>query len=376
MNAIDFQSLRRVERKKCRDRRRNKGSTTSDHHDVESKLQVATSSEPCCQYEINTASLNACSLIPLHIPSLLSLPPTSFLSTFDRNEHLVWEDPSSVFYVPNYLCSTGQKQLVDWLLTCLPDNPIESCSNPQQSNGKWTKLKYAGRRVALFDARIQPFPEPLSTLAQQLSQSILSNVLSLFERTMTSESTTSTDAAGARAIKKNILPQINHILINDYDTPEVGILPHTDGPAYEPCTITLSLASNAILKFTRRPYQHDDETVGESNPASASPQQSPTSLENRCSANTDTALDCQHQLWLEAGSLVVFCGEAYSDWLHSILSISKYCGRARDAAVFCDSNKVSHSSFLNQGQKPSPMDRCHKSLSRRISLTFRIARAI
>ena len=38
----------------------------------------------------------------------------------------------------------------------------------------------------------------------------------------------------------------NHALLNDY-APGEGILPHTDGPAYAPCTATLSLGSAAVM---------------------------------------------------------------------------------------------------------------------------------
>ena len=38
----------------------------------------------------------------------------------------------------------------------------------------------------------------------------------------------------------------NHALLNDY-APGEGILPHTDGPAYAPCTATLSLGGAAIM---------------------------------------------------------------------------------------------------------------------------------
>ena len=44
------------------------------------------------------------------------------------------------------------------------------------------------------------------------------------------------------------LPNFNHILINDYP-PGIGIMPHSDGPAYLPKVIVISLASYAIIRF-------------------------------------------------------------------------------------------------------------------------------
>ena len=44
------------------------------------------------------------------------------------------------------------------------------------------------------------------------------------------------------------LPTYNHILINDYP-PGIGIMPHSDGPAYRNRVIVLSLGSYAVINF-------------------------------------------------------------------------------------------------------------------------------
>lgn len=43
----------------------------------------------------------------------------------------------------------------------------------------------------------------------------------------------------------------NHVLINDYAADQ-GILHHTDGPAYYPCAVILSLLSPAVMTFRLR----------------------------------------------------------------------------------------------------------------------------
>ncbi|GAA5834195.1 hypothetical protein JCM5353_006947 [Sporobolomyces roseus] len=87
----------------------------------------------------------------------------------------------------------------------------------------------------------------------------------------------------------------NHCLVNEY-LPSQGILPHTDGPAYLPCTTTISLSSHTILSLRRPPSQ--------------SP--SPSSSEEV------QKLD----IFLPSRSLLVLSGELYREWLHGIQPLS------------------------------------------------------
>ena len=75
----------------------------------------------------------------------------------------------------------------------------------------------------------------------------------------------------------------NHVLINEYNSGE-GIMPHTDGVAYYPCTATVSLGSAALMRFHER----------------------------------GPGARILHELVLRPGSLVLFRDAAYVDLLHSI----------------------------------------------------------
>jgi alkylated DNA repair protein alkB family protein 6 len=87
----------------------------------------------------------------------------------------------------------------------------------------------------------------------------------------------------------------NHVLINEYQ-PADGILPHTDGPSYEPCTATLSLGGDVVLRFAPRVHRKED------------PQ-----------ARLTTRPTDAHAVYLSGrGSLVVFRDDAYRDYGHAI----------------------------------------------------------
>ena len=55
------------------------------------------------------------------------------------------------------------------------------------------------------------------------------------------------------------IPTYNHILINDYP-PGIGIMPHSDGPAYHPKVFVLSLNSYCIINF-QKSYNSSDSKV-------------------------------------------------------------------------------------------------------------------
>ena len=83
--------------------------------------------------------------------------------------------------------------------------------------------------------------------------------------------------------------ELNHVLVNAY-SPGQGILPHEDGPNYQPHVAILSLGGSAVLRF------HEKGGAGEGQ------------------AGARLALS----VLLEPRSLVVFQGELYSKHLHSI----------------------------------------------------------
>ncbi|GAA5992985.1 hypothetical protein JCM10908_000784 [Rhodotorula pacifica] len=102
----------------------------------------------------------------------------------------------------------------------------------------------------------------------------------------------------------------NHCLVNEY-LPGQGIMPHTDGPAYLPCTSTLSLGSHTILHLRSKPAHL------------SSPSSSFTSTtEEGDQARTASIAQVQKiDLFLPARSLVVLTSELYCDWLHGIAPI-------------------------------------------------------
>ncbi|EER11208.1 conserved hypothetical protein [Perkinsus marinus ATCC 50983] len=77
-------------------------------------------------------------------------------------------------------------------------------------------------------------------------------------------------------------PGLNHALVNDYERGCGGIMPHTDGPAYYPVVMIISLGSATVLQFGKSP---DDQEA---------------------------------QVLLPARSLLIFNDEAYHEYLHSI----------------------------------------------------------
>eukprot|EP00968_Pinguiococcus_pyrenoidosus_P012771 scaffold1136_cov260-Pinguiococcus_pyrenoidosus.AAC.2 len=81
----------------------------------------------------------------------------------------------------------------------------------------------------------------------------------------------------------------DHVLVNEYQSDE-GILAHTDGPFYHPCTMTISLLMPAVVRF--RPRLRPEE-IGKV---------------------PNAAVD----MVLEPGSVLLFTGEAYSDWTHEV----------------------------------------------------------
>ena len=80
---------------------------------------------------------------------------------------------------------------------------------------------------------------------------------------------------------------MNHVLVNEYK-PKVGIMAHSDGPLYFPFTIVISLNSSCLLEF----FNKQNFWV----------QKEP----------------CKFKIFVEAGSIYVFCDEAYEIYLHKI----------------------------------------------------------
>lgn len=83
----------------------------------------------------------------------------------------------------------------------------------------------------------------------------------------------------------------NHVLINEYK-PGEGIMPHVDGPAYNPVTATVSLGSHTVLELYKKNEHGEREAV-------------PT-----------------WRILQEPRSLLVTTGDMYVDTLHGISEIT------------------------------------------------------
>jgi len=189
-----------------------------------------------------------------------------------------------------------------------------------EHNGKWTRLKHANRKVALFDGTICNLPSVL----QRLSNTLV--------------------AIGA--FHPSHPP--NHVLINEYQ-PGEGIMPHTDGPAYKSCTATISLGgSDVIFKLWPR-QQHANSELHEHS-ASASTFTSTQSVTEDNKPSLEVILHGN-------GSLVLFTNDAYLNHCHEIregileetTSLNGVCG-----------NDVDGGTLVKRGYRISLTFRCKK----------------
>lgn len=227
--AIDFVQLMREEKRLARQRCRQ-GNQTKESH---SRTDEKSSDED----------------------QLLQDWPSDWLSSLPRFvPDCSCNKPETVYYKSDFLDQARRDKLVSWL------QGLPEAASPDSPVGKWNTMKYAKRRVALFE---HPLPLPLSQLSKALVD------VGVFEAAY----------------------EPNHVLVNEY-TADQGILPHTDGPLYHPKTATISIGTNALFQFTPRLTSNQ---IGVS--------------------NNWTIL----QVLLEGhGSLVVFSGSAYSDHCHGI----------------------------------------------------------
>ena len=197
-------------------------------------------------------------LQPVQNSSLIPLAPPwpddwLILPTLDTVEHCVSSQTLKyVFYQPRVLTVSQQADLLTWL------HGLPTAITPGQS-ASWNTMTYAKRRVAMFDS---PLPGPLAVIASSLV------------------------AAGVFQLTPN------HVLVNEY-LPGQGILPHTDGPLYQPKTATLSIGGTHVLLKLAKRLSADQIGI----------QENKVALE----------------VLLEGtGSLVTFCDEAYTKYVHSI----------------------------------------------------------
>jgi alkylated DNA repair protein alkB family protein 6 len=267
-NAIDFRELRRQERQRIRSSRQHgsKGCSLIGGEDVGRVTNTNIKSSA------STASNESAD------------PYESLL----RHGQIVGEVYriacsrkiiDSVFYAQKFLSSTQEREVMTWL-GLIPEYSQHGCRDgikkdereeSVKHNGKWTRLKHARRKVALFDGTICDLP----LILQRLSNTLV--------------------AIGAFSSTR----PPNHVLINEYQ-PGEGIMPHTDGPAYENRTATISLGgSDVIFKLWPRKQLNDAVTL-----------QTESSLQQ-----VDPSLEV---ILHGHGSLVLFTDDAYLYHCHEI----------------------------------------------------------
>jgi alkylated DNA repair dioxygenase AlkB len=232
MDAIDFRELRRQERQRIR------LQSTAGCHSVSND-----DGDEDAGTNIKDDGVIAASTSLINDPGVK--PYTSLLPRgriFDELYRVAGYQSmiNSVYYAQHFLSSKQEKKVMEWL-SSIPEytqsgykNNIakEEREESIQHNGKWTRLHHAKRKVALFDDTVCNLPHILQRLSNTL--------------------------VDVGAFPSTHPP--NHVLINEYQ-PGEGIIPHTDGPAYDSRTATISLGgSDVIFKLWPRtkPDNNDD----------------------------------------------------------------------------------------------------------------------
>ena len=257
---IDFRELRRKERRAAK---RGTGSgvqtgvTCVGANESSSAASASISGDAAVATKTRNSGdgLDGAHRIPLET----ELPR----NTLNDAAHLVSHgNCKTVYYAERFLKQAQGQELLAWL-EALPSGG-DSNDPVATQNGKWTRMVHANRRVAMFDSEISVLPRLLSRISSTL--------------------------VSVGAFDPSRPP--NHVLVNEYQ-PGQGIMPHTDGPAYDSATATISLGGSDVI-FKLWPRHHDDEK--------ARRVAEPT-LEVVLHGN---------------GSLVVFTGDAYINHMHSI----------------------------------------------------------
>ena len=345
--TIDFQELRRQERQRIRSAKNKKKNETNGRN--EGSGCVDSSSTSCSRVggdgnvgsdsqvgrTVMATAVDECSLSPYKT----LLPQNHFSEDFHRI--ITPQMIDSVYYSRNFLSTDQSNEILSWLgsipsMSCIGPHPIKPLTERYESmqhNGKWTRLKHARRKVALFDGTLPSCNLP--PILQRLSNTLVS----------------------IGAFPKSHPP--NHVLINEYQ-PGEGIMPHTDGPAYESRTATISLGgSDVIFKLWPR-QQHPQQRGTPSNQGievqstenkmlSSNSQISPVpSAKDRPSLEVILHGD---------GSLVVFTNDAYSNHCHAIAE--GILEEITSAGGVCG-NDVNGGTVVKRGHRFSLTFRCKK----------------
>jgi alkylated DNA repair protein alkB family protein 6 len=275
--VIDFAELRKLEKQRLKKERLAKQKQVKGNND---KI-IAKSQHNDVPVDDVHNSLNAHTTTSTtsSTPTNANINPPCCLSTIEGVDTFeIKSRVQDVYYIP--LCLT--EEFIECMYTWLQS--IQSLENQRidekECNGKWTRLKYAKRNVALFDLRLTK---------QQQHENITKMDTTLLHRLCDF-------LVRINAFPKSHRP--NHVLINEYE-PMEGIMPHTDGPLYHHRTATFSIGSDVLFQFTQRQKNHDND-------------------EEKDALEPDYD-DMVLQIMLSGkGSLVIFGGDAYINHCHSI----------------------------------------------------------
>jgi len=189
---------------------------------------------------------------------------------------------SDCFYLPNFLSNEEAQSLKAAALQA--DGEVGS---------RWASLP--GRRLLNLGGVPHAsgmFAEPLPHFAQVLSQALCES--GVFEA----------DA------------EPDQFLINEYFE-EQGIDAHRDGPLYQPKAAIISIGTPVVLDF----FRASDATIRGSSPEGS---RASGSGNNPTLVSEGRTLQRFASVALEDRSLLMFCGEAYTDLWHGISSGSKH----------------------------------------------------
>lgn len=216
------------------------------------------------------------------------VPTTQAAFAIPANPKPSSDPPSGFYYIPNFITPDEEAYLIEHIINApQPKWKVLQARRLQYWGGQLTGK---GKNVLLPDPQGLPsFLAMYPNLVERLAQS------------------------GAFRGSKHGRP--NHCLINEYQ-PGQGIMPHDDGPAYEPVTATISLGSHALLDI----YEWIDDALLSAAGATPTPTTEPThstSAEPR-KARGARAPEPTFTLLQEPRSLLVTRGDAYHNWLHGI----------------------------------------------------------
>jgi len=315
--AIDFRQLLKQERAKARSNKKKSQLTSikpisetniinhDENKNIEHSLSQSSQSEMYLRQLLKWTQKH---MLNHTIPIASPLP--------NRSSCI-----NSIYYIPNFLPFEFSELLLHWLQSIPTLSSTSSSQNTYSSHiGKWTPLHHAKRKVLLYDATISPIPPPLQYIIDLL----------LFHNVFSSDD-------------PQTIP--NHILINEYQ-PGQGILYHTDGPTYQPKTVTISIGNSHVLfRFHPRYPQNNQPTT--------------------------------EKLFVSGrGSCLMFEHEAYTEYLHGIEEVlqesicSNSCLNWEDYCQECqtyNNNEYDYDVYREKYDKASDM----VQRGYRISLTFR-----